>query len=180
MRATKLSERRTKSTHSKLTGSAINGFYLDWAEKRPHGSFAHGKKVLNWELLFALVQHLGSSVRCWLWNMQNRTREVAEKSCTIQFAFKKRVSKGKLKKNIVLSTTKTQICENDVICMCITCRWQPRSVSLQGDIANCWPGMLNTTFLVIFVNLCVHRTFSQHCRLYAQLFKNPKPYLFSF
>ncbi len=30
-----LSERRTKSKHSKLTASAINGFYLDWAENRP-------------------------------------------------------------------------------------------------------------------------------------------------
>ncbi len=40
-----------------------------------------------------------------------------------------------------------------------------RSVSLQSDIANCWPGMHS------FMDLCEQGTFWKHCCVYEKLFK---------
>ncbi len=46
------------------------------------------------------------------------------------------------------------------------------SVSLQIDIANYWPGMHITAFLLIFTDLCERGSFWQH--LYVKLFKYTK------
>ncbi len=57
---------------------------------------------------------------------------------------------------------------------------QARSVSLQSDIGNYWPGMYNTAFLVIFMDLCEQGPFWQCCHLHTKLFKNTKEKLFCF
>lgn len=48
---------------------------------------------------------------------------------------------------------KMQIYKNgDIMCMHITCSVNRHDqVSLQSDVANCWPSMDNTAFLVVFL-----------------------------
>ncbi len=78
-----------------------------------------------------------------------------------------------------------QICENgDMMHVCTICSVyrcaQACSVSLQSDIATCWPGMQNAAFLVALTDQCERGLFWQFCCQYAKPFKNAQEKLFCF
>ncbi len=54
------------------------------------------------------------------------------------------------------------------------------SVSLQSDIANYWPGMHNTAFLVVFTDSCEQDRFDGVVTCIQKLLKNAQEKCFQF